>query len=840
MKTFTTLLIREIKSYFYSPIAYVVLCYFLILMGFTTWFLLAATNGNAIDVSTQGTLIQGFFSGAMFWYPFILVFPLITMRVFSEEFRMGTIETLTTAPVGDTSIVLSKFFASFLFSCLFFIPSLGFYALFSWVGHSPANASASSGHVSQALVWLSHLIGGNGDATANATGVYWTTYALILLISLFYCSIGCLASALTKDQVNAAVVSFTTIILLLLVGFIPEVFGGGSQISRETQTYILPTAHMADYSKGIIDSRPIVYYLSMTVFMVFLTLQVFQYRKWSEGGNPAFFVLGWLTFMALALVGLLFWEQIYAYLKQHPPVAIGAGAVILILIGIAISVRSRKVAIGTNVIVQLAVLTLIVFFVNYLSFRHFKRLDYSRDQQYALSPQTKSILTNLQKPVHLYVYFSTAADVITDLDHLLHEYELVGNKNFSVEGVDPYRNLNRAEELKGKYKIQDRDNVVILDYEGRSKFVNAQDMVEIGQQDQMSQMMGQPPKITAFKGEAAITSALRELVEGKTNKVYLVTGHGEPDITGPEFRFFSEALKKQNIQTASLNLLTVDKIPEDANNLVIYGPKHDFSELEMKLIGAYWDKKGSLMIFLNPFAKTPRLSDWLTQQGVTPQDDRVIGLALMSTVDPQSGLPKIEKGVVDHAVFDFPDSAHPVIKDLGGVSRELLGPSQSLLLDQAKSKVLQVRLTPLVIAAENFWGETDFSGDLTKARFEPKSDHAGDKENPLTIGASVEKGAMDDPHLKVETARLIVVGNSEFLTDKEDRVSEESTDDFAINAINWLLAHEEAIGIPPKEKKTVMISLTPDQLWHVAILVIGIIPGLVAFFGVSIWAVRRS
>lgn len=249
MKTFLTLLIREMKSYFYSPIAYVVLFYFLLLMGFNTWALMSATNGYPVEV----TLVQQFFSGAMFWFPFILIFPLITMRVFSEEFRMGTIETLTTAPVTDAQIVLSKLSSTFLFSCLLLLPSLVFFVTYSRV---------------------------SGHDMATATGAYWSSYLLLLLISLFYCSIGCLASALTKDQVNAAMVSFTTITLLLFMGFIFDIANLTSPIYRQTEGYISPVGHMQDFSKGIIDSRPIVFYLSMTALTTFLTFQVFQYRKW--------------------------------------------------------------------------------------------------------------------------------------------------------------------------------------------------------------------------------------------------------------------------------------------------------------------------------------------------------------------------------------------------------------------------------------------------------------------------------------------------------------------------------------------------------------------------------
>jgi len=249
MKTFMTLLTREMKSYFYSPIAYVVLFYFLLLMGFNTWALISASNGYPVEV----TLVQQFFSGAIFWFPFILVFPLITMRVFSEEFRMGTIESLTTAPVGDLQIVLSKLTGTFLFSCLLLLPSLLFFVFYTKV---------------------------SGHAAANATGAFGTCYFLLVLMSLFYCSIGCLASALTKDQVSAAMVSFTTITLLLFLGFIFDIANVTLPVARDVQSYVSPVGHMADFSKGIIDSRPVVYYLTMTALTTFLTFQVFQYRKW--------------------------------------------------------------------------------------------------------------------------------------------------------------------------------------------------------------------------------------------------------------------------------------------------------------------------------------------------------------------------------------------------------------------------------------------------------------------------------------------------------------------------------------------------------------------------------
>lgn len=250
MKTFLTLLGREVKSFFYSPIAYVVLFYFLFLAGFNFYSQVSVMNGYP----TETTIVEAFFYPALFWFPFVLSFPLITMRSYSEEFRMGTFETLTTAPVTDWQVVLSKFFGAVIFYCVLWGPSL----------------------LSIAVIYPRIT----GHDAATTIGAYGGTYLLLLLIGMFYISIGCLASALTKDQINAATTSFTTITLLLFVGFLPDIMNVTAPAIKDLFSYISTIQHMQDFSKGIIDSRPIVYYLSMTMLMTFLTLQIFQYRKW--------------------------------------------------------------------------------------------------------------------------------------------------------------------------------------------------------------------------------------------------------------------------------------------------------------------------------------------------------------------------------------------------------------------------------------------------------------------------------------------------------------------------------------------------------------------------------
>src|SRR5262249_7851456 len=119
MRKFWTLLSREVRSYFYSPIAYIVMIFFLIISGIDFYFQVSFMNQRQV----QYTIQEAFFNSVFFWFAFVLIFPLITMRLFAEEFKLGTIEPLTTAPVRDWQVLLSKFFGALVFFLIFLIPT---------------------------------------------------------------------------------------------------------------------------------------------------------------------------------------------------------------------------------------------------------------------------------------------------------------------------------------------------------------------------------------------------------------------------------------------------------------------------------------------------------------------------------------------------------------------------------------------------------------------------------------------------------------------------------------------------------------------------------------------
>jgi ABC-2 type transport system permease protein len=249
MTKFFTLLGREIKSFFYSPIAYVVMCFFLFLTGFAFYIGVALLNRGPTDV----TVVQAFFNTILFWIAYLLIFPLITMRTFSEEFKLGTIESLMTAPVKDWQVVITKWLGCLVFYIILWLPTTVYFAVFTWATKTEA---------------------------AHAAGAYFGSYLLLLLMGMFYISVGCFASVLTKNQIIAAIISLVMILVLLFAGLLQYVMLDVSGQLRDVFGYFSAIEHMENFSQGIIDSRPIVWYLTMTAFMLVLTYQVFQSRKW--------------------------------------------------------------------------------------------------------------------------------------------------------------------------------------------------------------------------------------------------------------------------------------------------------------------------------------------------------------------------------------------------------------------------------------------------------------------------------------------------------------------------------------------------------------------------------
>src|ERR1700736_4417092 len=224
-----------------------------------------------------------------------------------------------------------------------------------------------------------------------------------------------------------------------------------------------------------------------------------------------------------------------------------------------------RLQIGVNVLIQVVLVLFLAMMVNAIAFRHYKRWDFSREQKYALSDKTKRFLDSIKGKVRITVFFAPNTPISTDVQNLLIEYQYAGRGKIDVENIDPERNLSRAKEIFEKYKVVSEESLLVLDYEGRNKTVKASEMAEI---DQSGMAFGEGPRVAAFKGEQALTSAMIDLVEGKKNMLGYVVGHKEPPLSGQSpVSVLKTFIENENIKFQELNFFDVGAIPPEIKAL---------------------------------------------------------------------------------------------------------------------------------------------------------------------------------------------------------------------------------------------------------------------------------
>jgi ABC-2 type transport system permease protein len=225
---------KEFNDYFTSPIAYIVIAIFLLLTGwlfFSTFFIYGQVD------------LRDFFNRLPFL--FAIVVPIITMRLFSEEFNVGSYELLLTLPVTHVDIVLGKFFAALAFIAAMLAPTLAYPAIITFLGD---------------LDW----------------GVVAGSYIGALLMGAAYAAIGLFASSLTRNQIIACIVAMVVCALLFIIDKMLFFF---PQALLPAVAYLGAATHFENIAKGILDSRDIIYFLSIVFLGLYATRMVMQEKK---------------------------------------------------------------------------------------------------------------------------------------------------------------------------------------------------------------------------------------------------------------------------------------------------------------------------------------------------------------------------------------------------------------------------------------------------------------------------------------------------------------------------------------------------------------------------------
>ena len=482
----------------------------------------------------------------------------------------------------------------------------------------------------------------------------------------------------------------------------------------------------------------------------------------------------------------------------------------------------RRVQIGLNVLAQIILLLFLAAMVNSIAFKHYQRWDFSRDQKYALSDKTKRFLRTIKGKMRVIVFFSPSTPITADVQNLLTEYQYAGKGKIDIERIDPERSLSRAKEMFDKYKVVSDESLLVIDYEGRNKTVKASEMAEI---DQSGMAFGEGPRVTAFKGEQAITSAMMDVVQGKKNTLGYVLGHKEPPLSGnTNISVLKAFIENENIKFQELNLFDVGAIPAELKTILIIGPQYDLSDREMKLLRDFWDKQGRILLLLDPAAKTPKLDAFLNELGVKVNDDRL--MAFLRTGIQELAL---TRDVQAHFL-----GGNPVTKRLADVRALFFGGTSSLTLEPDRVRATNVRLDPLIQAEKGYFAETDYNSD-NQAKFQADAKAAG---APPTIGVAVERGASADERVQMNSSRLVVVSNATFVQDNAVTQDQQALD-FISGSVNWLLSREQLIGIAPKISKPLTFTLNEDALRNLRWIVLVGMPLIFALLGAAVWWQRR-
>ncbi len=231
-----TIYAKELRSFFNSPVAYIVIVVFLVILG---WFF--TSNLFVANIASLRTVFE--------MTPFLLLFfaPAITMRLISEEKKTGTLELLITKPVRESEIIVGKFLAAWTLYAFTLLPTLCYYFLVSAIGH----------------LELGPVLGG---------------YLGLLLVGAVFLAVSIVGSALTENQVVAFIVSFLIVFSLFMLDkvliYLPSSLASVFE-------YVSVDYHFTNIARGVIDTRDVIYYASAVTFLLLVGTSVLQKRRWS-------------------------------------------------------------------------------------------------------------------------------------------------------------------------------------------------------------------------------------------------------------------------------------------------------------------------------------------------------------------------------------------------------------------------------------------------------------------------------------------------------------------------------------------------------------------------------
>jgi len=470
--------------------------------------------------------------------------------------------------------------------------------------------------------------------------------------------------------------------------------------------------------------------------------------------------------------------------------------------------------------------------VNYIGWRHYKRADFTLNQFQELSGQTLNLLKNLAGEVTLTAFLAPEQDttgslIQEDVQKLLDEYQYRGSRKVKVVLVRPYLDFQAAQKLAEKFKLTSNENVIVVQYGERSRVLKVAEMAEI---DPGAMMSGGAARVKTFRAEEKISSAIGALVQGKPAKIYVTEGSGEYNLNSTDrdpsgYSLLSARLASQNLELVPLKLAEQEGVPEDADALLVAGPKFQLAAPSVAAIRAYLGKPGKLILLLDPGVPTG-LENILAEQGVTVNPDKIFRkVAVLSTGGLTQG--------VNEETVGTRFSGHPAIRwieNVGGSIR--LGSCRSLSIRPATA-ASTAKAEMLVETSDRYWAKGWPLATGKKTDFAEGEDRHG----PFVVAAAIDGSAPGDKGKEALALRAVVVGSASAFANQNISPLEV---DFMVNSVSWMLGRNESLGISPKTPKDFSLSLEEGQQRIIMLATLLGIPLVTGSLGFLVWWRRRS
>ncbi|MGC6423521.1 MAG: GldG family protein [Lentimonas sp.] len=474
-----------------------------------------------------------------------------------------------------------------------------------------------------------------------------------------------------------------------------------------------------------------------------------------------------------------------------------------------------------NRIVQIIFGLSLLFALNYLAATYFKRIDLTESGTYTLAPESKAYLRELESPIEIIVTIPQDPDVPEllqihqHLRKLFREYEAAGMRDgtafVKVEFVDIYRQRKRAQELANTYKLTE-ENIILVAMGDRTKEVRQADLFEVSE----NQIMG-------FRGEKAITSAIIDVATKKTDKIYFLVGHGEMRLDDVDpLRGLSQLesfLRERNYVLATLDLAVNEKVPEDADLVVVPSPQASLLPEEVEKLRRYMSERNGRMIVLIDPGRRHGMDELFYDWGVLADD--------MAVIDEG---PDFRAQGGDLIIRRFAE--HPITDLLVEYQiTALFGLPRPVRTDPGSLSDERLKVEQIVGTSDQSWGERDY-----RTQKMLQYDAGRDLPGPISIATVSTRSAGLELGINIPGGRFVAFGNSDFISNNRLRAFGNRT--LFFNSINWSLSKNSLLSIATRPLESYQIVMSQNDLQR-ALIYFGILPAVAAIMGTFVFLIRR-